>query len=239
MEDKENISPELNIPPKPPTRTPSPVTPTHVIKIGKPNGRYKTSTMPVYHLATPDSDSEPSSTQDHQLLPPIDFTSTPELQEITLDKQGETDKWLEEIVRLTLPKTQCEEVNNAPVENRNTVDIKRHRMFSTRVEVRPRGQSISQKEEVEKEKRRSGGRSLMEDPPTSWIASEIFTIANIQAMIQEGTSKKKVEKTEEKAEVMSFEGCDDEEYREIESLIGDYFEDVKISGSDCSEDPDV
>jgi hypothetical protein len=196
--------------------------------------------MPIYHLTTPDSDSEPSSTDAQNLLPPIDLSSSTKLQNVTSDRMGQTDKWLEDMVRLTVTRT---EVVKPPLERKNTIDIKRHRIFSTTVEIRPRGPGPSaMAKEERKEKRKSlGVRDILEDPRTSWIASEIFTIANIQAMVQGGSimdQKGNKDEIQDKMEVL-MEECSDDEYKEIESLIGDYFEDVKINGSDCSEDPGV
>ena len=245
-EDKENMSP------RPVHLIPgivSPSTPPHVIKIGKPNGRYKTSTMPVYHLTTPDSDSEGTSApvEAKELLPAIDYvpTSAQPLHEITIDRVSHTDKWLEEIVKLTLTPEPKSEITTAPDQPRNTIDIKRHRVFSTRVEVRPRDKLSPPKEDKLKKVRCRDGQGDQQDRPTSWIASELFSIANITAASlkldvecppkeERGSEAKKAE-CEEVVNVQ-VDGLRDEDYREIESLIGDYFEDVKIVGSDCSED---
>ena len=122
--------------------------------------------------------------------------------------------------------TLSPEVEKKVLERRNTVDIRRHRVFSTRVEVRPREKSIERKEE---RKVCAGGRDGVEDQPTSWIASEILSIAIIQALGQSreivpGGNLAQMSNPEKMGDVIIDE-CD-EEYQDIESLIGGYFEDI-------------
>jgi len=122
--------------------------------------------------------------------------------------------------------TLSPELEKRVLERRNTIDIRRHRVFSTRVEVRPREKSIERKEE---RKVCAGGRDGVEDQPTSWIASEILSTANIQALgqfpeIVSGGNLAEMSNPEEMGNVIMDE-CD-EEYHDIESLIGGYFEDI-------------
>jgi hypothetical protein len=89
-----------------------------------------------------------------------------------------------------------------------------------------------------KRKSRGGGRRGEdyggEGEVSSWIASEIFSIAKTQAAEGGG----------EGAEMGGLQGVDGEmgigvgmvDYDEIESLMGEYFEEIKVVGSDCGND---
>ena len=124
--------------------------------------------------------------------------------------------------------------------------MKRHRVFSTSVSVQPREikrKSVAGKKNRRRRSKRDGGEDMGEDV-SSWIASEIFSIAKTQAAEMdlvrvkpgtEGIDKAEIEKGEVVVEVVEMEvGVGD--YDEIESLMGEYFEDVKVVGSDCGND---
>ena len=99
----------------------------------------KTSTIPVYHLITLDSDSDTTSSisdNGRELLPQVDFipSSAGAFASVMQDvgRTSETDKLLEdESVKFTLN-------NKSPpttLERKNTIDVKRYRVFRTRVDV--------------------------------------------------------------------------------------------------------
>ena len=71
-----------------------------------------------------------------------------------------------------------------------------------------------------------------EEAPSSWIASEIFNTASQAAEPKLQTPEKII--VEGKIQDDCFEGCG--AYDEIESLMGDYFEDLKERGSDSGDD---
>jgi hypothetical protein len=234
--DKENIPPTIR---RQSTRT-APRTPPHVIKIGKPIGRYKTSTMPVYHLMTPESDTE-SDTSEPKLLPPIDFvpSSSGLLANVTTREIDRTSKWLEDIVKFTM-SPQDDTKSDRSLERKNTINVKRHRVFSTSVDIQSRDVKPATPPTVKEDvKRAKAGRTdLGDEQSSSWIASEIFSIAQNQAA-ELALGKKydeRIRKLDEEGmktadNVMAYDGYDD-----IESLIGDYFEDIKERGSDCGDD---
>jgi hypothetical protein len=234
--DKENIPPTVRTQSTPT----SPRTPPHVIKIGKHTGRYKTSTMPVYHLMTPDSDTE-SDTSDPKLLPPIDFipSSSVLLADVTTREADRTSKWLEDIVKFTM-SPECDTKSQRSLERKNTINVKRHRVFSTSVDIHPRDVKPATPSQVKEDVIRTtvGRKGVGDEQSSSWIASEIFGIAQNQAAelapgkkYDERIPKLEVDGTETIDNLMGYEGYDD-----IESLMGDYFEDIKERGSDCGDD---
>lgn len=217
----------------------SPCTPPHVIKIGKHKGRYRTSKMPAHHLTVPDTDSDgEASTSCDKHLPPGELitSSTGLLDGFTasLERTNETDKWLEEVIKYTLPYVENTK-NVQSFERKNTVDMKRHQVFSTSVDVQPRefrrAPSSSGGSETPKQVARecAGAQEV-----SSWIASEIFCIAKTHAT-EPAPPRANVEEKEEWASVES-EMTTNNGYGDIESLMGDYFEDIKVTGSDCGKD---
>ena len=193
--------------------------------------------MPAYTLTTSDTDSETSSISGNKLLPPIDFvsSSTRRLATVTgdFDRTNETNKWLEMLVNPTLSDDQ-ESVRPQKLilERKNTIDVKRHRVFSTSVEVQLRDVRRTPTSSPETPKR-NARQAIVGDEISSWIASEIFNIAKAQAAESELQPTKS---DEEKKEVLDNETLGDDGYDDIESLMGDYFEDIKVTGSDCGED---
>ena len=176
--------------------------------------------------ASSDSDSE-SSDSENPLTPVTLVPSSSALADITnetFDRSSETDKWLETMVQFTL--------KDSPdgLERKNTIDIKRHRVFSTTVDVHPRDlQRTSSKTDKKSTEKR---REVSQEEISSWIASEIYTIAKTQAEESERRLSKQPENVEKDDEM---ERADDN-YDEIENLIGEYFEDLKVSGSNYGED---
>jgi hypothetical protein len=180
--------------------------------------------MSVYHLTTPDTDSEAS---EH---PYVDFipSSSMTLLAAAGDRSSVTDKWLDDVLKYTLAAE-----TNGP-EQRNTLNVRRHRVFSTSVESHPREVRpvIARNKEGSGEPREDG----VAEEPSSWIAAEIFGIAKAQASEEKGPvyqneSDGRTVIQHEKVDSMRDDGYDD-----IESLFGDYFEDIKVAGSDCDED---
>jgi hypothetical protein len=174
--------------------------------------------MPVYHLTTPDSDSESSGQQ-------LDFIPSSSLAlAAVVDRVNVTDKWLDDVVKYTLP------VEPETPQRRNTLNVKRHRVFRTSLDSHPREtRPVTSKGEENV----SSDEHAVEEP-SSWIATEIFDIARAQASemkVAESTVVNLNGPTVNNKEVGRDNGYDD-----IESLIGDYFEDIKVSGSDCGED---
>ena len=200
----------------------SPRTPPQVIKIGKATGRYKTDRMPVYHLTTPDSDDDNESDRSRDGFVAL---STSALAKITGDR---TSKWLEDVLKFTIsqpPEQKSEDWGQPGLERRNTIDVKRHRVFSTTMEVHPKKQSVVE----EKVEVKRSGREGREDAPSSWIASEIFNMAT-------EAEKPRPEKPSGKIPVERDVIDDYGGYDDIESLMGDYFQDLKERGSDGGED---
>jgi hypothetical protein len=185
--------------------------------------------MPVYLITTPESETDAaSSNSEGSHLSPLKFrpSSTDALANVAgkRDRVSETDRWVQELLKLTLtPESQK---SKSSLERKNTVDVKRHRVFSTRVGVQPR--DVRRTLSTRKEKRRSKkcGREDTGEEVSSWIASEIFSIAKTQAAEVDVPIKKV-----EGSGMTGFELAED--YQDIESLMGEYFEDVKVEGSDC------
>jgi hypothetical protein len=218
----------------------SPRTPPQVIKIGKHTGRYKTSTMSVYHLMTPDSDTESDETEP-KLLPPIDFipSSTSLLADVTTREVDRTSKWLEDIVKFTMTPTE-DTKSERSLERKNTINVKQHRVFSTSVVVHPRDAKSTTPPQIKEEvkRRRKGRDAVAEEQSSSWIASEIFSIAKNQAAgsrVGSKSDERKIKEPEDGIRMVESEMVH-EAYDDIESLMGDYFEDLKERGSDCGEE---
>ena len=192
--------------------------------------------MPVFHLTTPNSDSDTSSTNpEEMLLPSADIIprSSRVLASVT-EHPDRTDKWLETVVKYTLENEKKNEPDvelKYSVEKKNTIDVKRHRVYSTRLDVQPKRQPSSPNvEEKPKGQRRdlSGSGEL-----SSWIASEIFNIAKTQATEVKNLHKKmKKDLEKDKEDVSNVEkdilGI---EYDEVESIIGEYFDDINVTES--------
>lgn len=180
--------------------------------------------MPVYHLTTPDSDDESDDSRPRVggFVP----LSASALAEVTGDR---TSKWLEDVLKCTLsePPEPGEKQKKVDLERKNTIDVKRHRVFSTTMEIHQKKPVLAERVETQRP-----GREGREEAPSSWIASEIFNTASQAAEPRLQTPEKIIEKwniTDDR-----FENCDG--YDEIESLMGDYFEDLKERGSDCGDD---
>jgi hypothetical protein len=180
--------------------------------------------MPVYHLTTPDSDdeSDDSRTGVGGFVP----LSGSALAEVTGDR---TSKWLEDVLKCTLSQSPepVEKKMNVGLERKNTIDVKRHRVFSTTMEIHQKKPVVAERVES----RRPGMEGRLETP-SSWIASEIFNIASQAAEPKLQTPEKLIIKG--KIHDDCFEACGT--YDEIESLMGDYFEDLKERGSDSGDD---
>jgi hypothetical protein len=174
--------------------------------------------MPVYHLTTPDSDSESSG-------PQVDFISSSSLAlAAVVDRDSVTDKWLDDVVKFTLP------MEPEIPQRRNTLNVKRHRVFRTSLDSHSRE---TRPVTAKGEENVLCDENAVEEP-SSWIAAEIFDIARAHASemkVAESTVARLNGPTVNSKEVGRDNGYDD-----IESLIGDYFEDIKVAGSDCGED---
>jgi hypothetical protein len=183
--------------------------------------------MPVYHLTTPTSDSEYSTPEFNPYTP----SSAAPLA--VVQRASVTDKWLDDVVKYTLAMETPERRNmnveanksverNTSVERKNTLDIRRHRVFRTSLESHSR-------EEV-REMRSITPVVVMKEKyveePLSWIATEIFDSATLAAEEM---------KLKESVKQQAVEVADDQ-YDDIESLIGDYLEDIKVAGSDSEGD---
>jgi hypothetical protein len=234
--DKENTPPKH----KSHSTRVSPRTPPQVIKIGKHTGRYKTSTMPIYHLTTPNSDTESDATEP-KLLPPIDFipSSTTLLADVTTREVDRTSKWLEDIVKFTMTPTE-DTKSERSLERKNTINVKQHRVFSTSVVIHPRDSKSATPPQIKEEikRKRKGREGVAEEQPSSWIASEIFIIAQNQAVGSLAGSKsdeRQIKVAEDRIKTVESESVYGA-YDDIESLMGDYFEDLKERGSDCGEE---
>jgi hypothetical protein len=145
-----------------------------------------------------------------------------------LARERETDRWVAELVKMTLERKEGTGMAEKAGKGKSgAVDVKRHRMVSTKCAVGVRRRSVVPRPRVRSSVARAG--DAVQDPISSWIASEIFTIAAMQAL----------ESTEADAKAEDgdtcVEGGSDVAYEDIESLIGDYLEDVKVTGSDCEE----
>lgn len=192
--------------------------------------------MPAYTLTTSDTDSETSSISENKLLLPRDFiSSSPRLATVTedFDRTNETDKWLQMLVNPTFSDDQeSVKPQKMTLERKNTIDVRRYRVYSTSVGVQPRDirRTPTSSSETLKRNARQG---IVCDEISSWIASEIFNIAKAQAAESDLQPTKS---DEEKKELLENETLGDDGYDDIASLMGDYFEDIKITGSDCGED---
>jgi hypothetical protein len=185
--------------------------------------------MPAYHMTTPDTDSENSSSNGKHSSPVSFVPSSGKALSAITDMQR-TDQWVDEVVKYTL---FAEESSPSPLQRKNTIDVKRHRVFSTTVDVQPR-RSPSVKSNSAPKLKLPEMDSFREEV-SSWIASEIFDIAKAQAEESENITNIKAE---------SLEGCDNRDegkldivdtYDDVESLMGEYFEDIKVAGSDAEE----
>jgi hypothetical protein len=196
--------------------------------------------MPVYHLTTPTSDSEYSTPEFNPYTP----TSAAPLA--VVQRGSVTDKWLDDVVKYTLametPERTPERRNmnveanktverNMNVERKNTLDIRRHRVFRTSLESHSR-------EEV-REMRSITPVVVMKEKyveePLSWIATEIFDSATLAAEEMKLKASVKQATPGKEQEMQAVEVADDQ-YDDIESLIGDYLEDIKVAGSDSEGD---
>lgn len=182
--------------------------------------------MPVYHLTTPDSDDE--SDESREGLGGFIPLSASALVQVTGDR---TSKWLEDVLKCTISQSPVQIAENVDIglEKRNTINVKRYRVFSTTVDIHQK--KPTEPERVETQRL---GREAREEAPSSWIASEIFNTASQAAEPRLQTSEKSVAVAKRQSahgNVNNYGG-----YDEIESLMEDYFEDLKERGSDCRED---
>jgi len=224
-DDKENVEPSRS-------RRKSPQS----IKIGKYHGKYKTSTMPAYLMTTPDTDSE--NEEGEQRRKSFVPSSAGALASVTADTTTETEKWVADVVRFTLFAEQ----SRTPRKT-NTVDTKRHRVYSTTVDVQPRDIRSSPssreatppvQEEMETQTLQASDEKtndLSREEISSWLGSEIFSIAKVQAKEPELPSKL-LEDVVDLMDLSSSLEAENEKYDELESLIDEYFEDVTVPGSD-------
>jgi hypothetical protein len=196
--------------------------------------------MPVYHLTTPNSDTESDATE-QKLLPPMDFipSSTSLLADVTTREVDRTSKWLEDIIKYTMTPTE-DTKSERSLERKNTINVKQHRVFSTSVVIHPRDVKSATPPQIKEEvkPRRTGREGVGEEQSSSWIASEIFSIAQNQAagsMVGMNSDERKITVAEDGIRTVESEMVY-EAYDEIESLMGDYFEDLKERGSDCGEE---
>lgn len=180
--------------------------------------------MPVYHLTTPDSDDE----SDDSRVGVGGFVplSASALTEVTGDR---TSKWLEDVLKCTLsqPPEPVQKKMNVGLERKNTIDVKKHRVFSTTMDIHQKKPVVMGRVET-----RRPGVEGRDEAPSSWIASEIFNTASQAAESQLQTPEKII--AEGKIKNDCFEACG--AYDEIDSLMGDYFEDLKERGSDSGDD---
>jgi hypothetical protein len=181
--------------------------------------------MPVYHLTTPTSEDEESDeSREPECLTGFVPRSGLALAQVTGDR---TSKWLEDLLKFTIPLVpEQEKGKEIESERLNTIDVKRHRVFSTTVDVHPKKQAV-----VEKTIHRAP-REGREEVPVSWLASEIFNTASQAAELK--PKEDEIPSGKKPIEMRNVEGS--ESYDDIESLMGDYFEDLKERGSDCCED---
>lgn len=227
-DDKENVEPSRS-------RRKSPQS----IKIGKYHGKYKTSTMPAYLMTTPDTDSE--NEEGEQRRESFVPSSAGALASVTADRTSETEKWVADVVRFTLF------AESRTPRKTNTVDTKRHRVYSTTVDVQPRDTRSSPssreptppvQEEMETQTLQASDEKTNDFPReeiSSWLGSEIFSIAKVQAKEPELPSKL-LEDVVDVIDLSSSLEAENEKYDELESLIDEYFEDVKVPGSDDEDD---
>jgi hypothetical protein len=181
--------------------------------------------MPVYHMTTPDSESEYSDTPLENYVPASGLSLA-----AVVNRTSVTDKWLDDVVKYTL-------AGEIP-ERTKRLNVRRHRVFRTSVEshsrtsldsqIRAHGDSQS-KDQSPTTKDIKKDEEGVEDP-SSWIAAEIFGIAKAQASAEDITKPR----YKNSDEIQSI--GQDERYDDIESLIDDYFDDVKIAGSDSDDD---
>jgi hypothetical protein len=108
------------------------------------------------------------------------------------------------------------------------------------VDIHPRDVKPATPSQVKEDvtRTRVGRKGVGEEQSSSWIASEIFSIAQNQAA--ELAPGKKHDEWIPNLEVDGVRTIDNvmtyEAYDDIESLMGDYFEDIKERGSDCGDD---
>ena len=205
-----------------------------VIKIGKHTGRYKTSKTPIYCLTAPDYETDTvSSKSREQLLPPEEFipdsANAPGRVTGEHDSAAQTDEWVQELSKVSLIPESTK--SKPSLETRNTVDVKRFRVFSTSVSVQAR--EFKRKSAFQEKKKRASktaSRDLLGEE-ASWIASEIFSIAKTRSEEVDGPGQIWNDFYTGGLEDVAIEV----DYDEIESLMGEYFQDVKGMGSDCSD----
>jgi hypothetical protein len=184
--------------------------------------------MTYYEIPTvPDEDGASNNstlTQNSRCLDTIASSDIVSVENSRKEKEKETNKWLADSVKVTLDGDNNENTfteEGMTAKNKVTlVDVKRHRMISTKCAVQARRRSAMGRISVQRDVRSSFKESV-QDPTSSWIASEIFTIAGVQAsgmLLKMGDGEETL-----------TEGTSEATYEEIDSVIGDYLDEIKVT----------